>query len=111
MHPQHEFFFIIGSDNYHNMHRWSYFQDLKREVKCILVYRKNYVDQQTDPDKLPTVAFCINNSDSCYINFSSSEARALLKKKSLSEEDEKRLLSFFPEKVLEFIRLNNFYKI
>jgi hypothetical protein len=92
------------------MHRWTLFPQIKAEINCILIYRSGYVNQVTDPDKLPTISYCIKNSDSCYVTFSSSEARKLLKKEEISEKEEERLKSFFPAEVLEFILEKKFYK-
>jgi nicotinic acid mononucleotide adenylyltransferase len=108
--PDYDFFFIIGSDLYNSMHKWSLFDKIKKEINCILVYRQGYVNQVTDLKKLPNVLYCIKNTSSCYLSFSSTEARKLLKKKNLTEKEQDRLKSFFPEEILEYIQKNKLYK-
>lgn len=107
--PEYDFYFIIGSDLYTTMYRWNEFEKIKKEINCILIHRKGYESDNFNFDKLPSVSFCITNSDACIINFSSTEARSLLKKKDLSEKDLKRLKEFFSENVLEYIQSNNLY--
>ena len=92
------------------MHKWKLFPKIKAEINCILVYRSGYVNEVLDHDKLPNISYCIKNSESCYISFSSTEARELLKKKNLTENEDNKLKSFFPKEVLKYIEENNLYE-
>ncbi|HSD98119.1 MAG TPA: nicotinate-nucleotide adenylyltransferase [Patescibacteria group bacterium] len=38
--PEHEFIFIVGSDQLPTFHKWSHWEDLKKEVQFLIVTRK-----------------------------------------------------------------------
>lgn len=107
--PDKDFYFIIGSDLNTSMHTWAEFSLLKKEVKCILVNRKGYVCSNMSQDQLPWVVYCIQHTNSCFITYSSTEARILLKKKNKKEGDRDRLKQLFVAEVLEFIKANGLY--
>ena len=107
--PDKDFYFIIGSDLNASMHTWNEFPLLKKEVRCILVNRKGYVCSSLSADKLPWVVYCIQHTNSCFITYSSTEARCLLKKENKKEEDYDRLKQLFVSEVLEYIKANGLY--
>jgi nicotinate-nucleotide adenylyltransferase len=95
-HPEHEYFLIMGSDNFVNISKWKSSDILLKEYKFLIYQRQGFVIKQKD---LPNNVSIINAP---LINISSTEIRELIKTK-------KSVRYIVPDAVMELIEKNRFY--
>jgi len=95
--PEHEFYFVIGSDVTGEYKKWYRHEELSKEVKFIVYLRKSY---KIKNDKGMIIYKIINKNLS---DISSTEIRNLIK-------DKKNISKFVPREVENYIKENNLYK-
>jgi nicotinate-nucleotide adenylyltransferase len=94
--PEHDYFLIMGSDNFLNIANWKSSEILLKEYKFLIYERPGFL---IDRNKLTSNIIII---DAPFINISSTEIRALIKtKKSISY--------IVPEDVRKLIKRNRLY--
>ncbi len=94
--PEHDYFLIMGSDNFVNIHKWKSSDILLRDYKILIYQRPDFKVNTTDL-----------NSNSLlmkapFINISATEIRQLIKKS-------KSIRYLVPEAVIEIIFNKQFY--
>ena len=96
--PEHEFIFIIGSDQLPDFHKWGSYKQLLKQMKFLVVPRPGYPVKPLYQDMA-----VLNEPQLVTINLSSSLIRDRVKK-------ELPIDNFVPEKVKEYIIKNKLYK-
>lgn len=102
--PEHEFHFIIGSDNWQHFSRWYRWQDILREFHLVVYPRPGYPVDAASAD-LPD-AKGIRIVDAPTYDVSSTDIRRLLSG-TPSERDEAR--SLVPPPVMHYIQEHGLY--
>ncbi len=96
--PEHDFYLIIGSDNFLIFDKWRDYKKIIEEYKIIVYPRPGYIIK--DPFNNPNIII-LDNAPQMLI--SSTFIREAIK-------NNKRLNFFLPEKVSEYIDKNKLYK-
>lgn len=96
-HPEHEFFIIMGSDNYQNIGKWKNVEEIRRKVRFIIYPRSDKESWQKDDDEMVTVI------DAPLLQISSTYIRHQIK----NDKDVRYLL---PEDCSKLIREKGFYR-
>ncbi len=97
IHPQHDFFLIMGSDNFLNINKWKSYKILLNNYKFLIYQRPSF---QMTNNKIPNNVKLLNGP---LINISSTQIRNLIK-----ENISIRYL--VPDKVISMIKKNSFYR-
>ncbi len=94
--PEHDYFLIMGSDNFLHISRWKSSDTLLKNYKFLIYQRPGFKIEQND---LPNNIRIVNAP---FINVSSTEIRELIKTK-------KSIRYFVPDEVIKLIEKNKFY--
>jgi nicotinate-nucleotide adenylyltransferase len=94
--PEHEYFLIMGSDNFSYISKWKSPDILLKNYKFLIYQRQGFALEQNGLSNNVSIV------NAPFINISSTEVRELLKTK-------KSIRYLVPEKVLELIKKNKFY--
>jgi nicotinate-nucleotide adenylyltransferase len=95
-HPEHEYFLIMGSDNFLNVSKWKSSDILLKDYKFLIYQRQGYSIEQNN---LSGNIRIVNTS---LINISSTEIRELIK-------TNKSVRYVVPDEVIKLIQKNKFY--
>ena len=90
-HPEHEFHFIIGSDNWQHFTRWYRWQDILREFRLVVYPRPGY-PAEAGPSDFPE-ARGIRIVDAPTYDVSSTDVRRLLSGTPSERDEASRLVS------------------
>ena len=71
--PEHEFVFVVGSDQLPNFHKWSHWEDLQKEVQFLMVARKG-----SPLDNVPENVTLIEDSNYVPLDDSATRIRELI---------------------------------
>jgi nicotinate-nucleotide adenylyltransferase len=96
IHPEHEYFVIMGSDNFLDISKWKSADILLKDYKLLIYQRPGFAIAQNGLSSNITVV------KAPFINISSTEIRKLIKNK-------KSIRYMVPEEVLKLISKNEFY--
>lgn len=95
--PQHEFVFVVGSDQLPTFHKWSHWKELQKEVQFLIVARKG-----SPLENVPENATVIDDLTYEPLDDSATRIRELLKAgQSIS--------GLVPENVEEYIKEHKLY--
>jgi len=95
LYPEHEFSFLIGSDNLEKFHLWGSYEKMLKRYKFYVYPRKNF------PMKLLNNMIALKNSSE--IDVSSTQIRSLV-------ENGKSVEELVGLEMAEYIKKNNLYK-
>lgn len=93
--PEDDIYFIMGSDNYINMHTWKGYEDIIKQYKYIIVQRPNF---SIDIDRKNVLYYKPKKTN----DISSTLIRNLLREKI-------NLTNYINEEVYKYIKDNNLY--
>lgn len=96
-HPEHEFFIIMGSDNYQNLHKWKNVEEIRKQVRFIIYPRNEHESRTNGDDEL------VHIIDAPLLHISSTYIRQQIK----NDKDVRYLL---PEDCSRLIREKGFYR-
>jgi len=95
-HPEHEYFLIMGSDNFFYISKWKSSDILLKEYNFLIYPRQGFPIEQND---LPNNIILVNAP---IVGISSTEIRELIKSK-------KSIRYIVPDEVIRLIKKNKFY--
>jgi nicotinate-nucleotide adenylyltransferase len=96
IHPEHDYFLIMGSDNFLNLPKWKSAERLLKDYKFLIYQRPGFsIDLNNLSNNIKIVFAPL-------INISSTEIRELIK-------TNKSVRYLVPDEVLKLIKKNNFY--
>jgi len=96
IYPKHDFFIIMGSDNFLSISKWKAPDLLLKDYKFIIYQRPGFlIDDKNFPNNIRII-------NAPLINISSTEIRELIKTK-------KSVRYIVPDAVIKFIEKNKFY--
>ncbi|MBR9705600.1 nicotinate (nicotinamide) nucleotide adenylyltransferase [Candidatus Pacearchaeota archaeon] len=95
--PNNEFFWVIGSDILHEIHKWQGYKKLLKIISFIILKRDTYPIISINSMNVESIIKIKTN------NFSSTEVRENVKK----GQSLKKLL---PNSIIDYIQKNNLYK-
>ena len=96
-HPEHEFFIILGSDNYQNIHKWKNAEEIRKQAR-FLVYPRSEKEYWEKDDELVQVI------EAPLLQISSTYIRQQIK----NDKDVRYLL---PEDCSRLIQKKGFYRL
>ena len=96
VHPEHEYFIVMGSDNFLNITKWKSSDILLKDYKFLIYERPGFI---INYNNLPTNIKII---DAPFVNISSTDIRKLIKAN-------KSIGYLVPDSVLKLIANNKFY--
>lgn len=95
--PEHEFIFVVGSDQLPTFHKWSHWEDLLKEVTFLVVARKN-----SPLENIPANATVVDDPSYEPLEDSATRIRELLK-------EGKSIHGLVHDKVEEYIKEHKLY--
>ena len=95
-HPEHEFYIIVGGDNFKGLHKWKNIEELRQNVRFIVYPREGQKVSNPDNELVAIISAPL-------INLSSTTLREMIK----MEVSPKYLI---PEDALRLIKQKKFYQ-
>ena len=90
-HPEHEFYILMGADNFHNLDRWKNVEEIRQQVKFI-VYPRHSGEHQPEMENNELVQWI----DAPLLQISATQVRSMIRKgqsvRYLIPEDARKLL-------------------